>query len=168
MDLEKEEKAFDKGAMVMKIKHLIEGYNFNCIPAKINNEVEESGEKAGVIKFTEDIYASYLLDEEEFVSGLNIFINAVKQNNKEAKGQVEHSIETINIIQKTIELLGNLTQSEANSIMTKLGLFNGKLKEKAVRLIDYIYEIKPENGIIIFSMLKENKEIPPVKSQSKK
>ena len=118
----------------MKIKHLIEGYNFNCIPAKINNEVEESGEKAGVIKFTEDIYASYLLDEEEFVSGLNIFINAVKQNN----------------------------------IMTKLGLFNGKLKEKAVRLIDYIYEIKPENGIIIFSMLKENKEIPPVKSQSKK
>ena len=135
----------------MKIKHLIEGYNFNCIPAKINNEVEESGEKAGVIKFTEDIYASYLLDEEEFVSGLNIFINAVKQNNKEAKGQ-----------------LGNLTQSEANSIMTKLGLFNGKLKEKAVRLIDYIYEIKPENGIIIFSMLKENKEIPPVKSQSQK
>ena len=152
----------------MKIKHLIEGYNFNCIPAKINNEVEESGEKAGVIKFTEDIYASYLLDEEEFVSGLNIFINAVKQNNKEAKGQVEHSIETINIIQKTIELLGNLTQSEANSIMTKLGLFNGKLKEKAVRLIDYIYEIKSENGIIIFSMLKENKEIPPVKSQSQK
>lgn len=166
MDLEKEEKAFDKGAMVMKLEHLIQAYNFNKIPAKIEKEIDSPEEKAGVIKFTEDIYASYLLDEEEFVSSVNLFINAIKANNLDI--QLKHTTDVIIIIQKTIELITDVTQEEANNIMKSLGLFNGKLKEKAVRLIDYIYEIKPENGIIIFSMLKENKEIPPVKSQSKK
>ncbi len=150
----------------MKLEHLIQAYNFNKIPAKIEKEIDSPEEKAGVIKFNEDIYASYLLDEEEFVSSVNLFINAIKANNLDI--QLKHTTDVIIIIQKTIELITDVTQEEANNIMKSLGLFNGKLKEKAVRLIDYIYEIKPENGIIIFSMLKENKEIPPVKSQSKK
>ena len=139
----------------MKLEHLIQAYNFNKIPAKIEKEIDSPEEKAGVIKFNEDIYASYLLDEEEFVSSVNLFINAIKANNLDI--QLKHTTDVIIIIQKTIELITDVTQEEANNIMKSLGLFSGSIKEKAVRLFNYIYKIDGIKGILHLCILKENK-----------
>ena len=142
----------------MKLEHLIQGYNFNKIPAKINQEINKDNENAGVIKFNEDIYASYLLDEKGFVEAINLFSNCVtaRASKINIDSQIEHTINTLTIIQKTIELLGNTKKEEVNSILNQLEFFSGQLKKKAVRFLDYIYKIEPMDGILMFSIIKEN------------
>ncbi len=142
----------------MKLEHLIQGYNFNKIPAKINQEINKDNEKAGVIKFNEDIYASYLLDKKGFVEAINLFSNCVtaRASKITSDNQIEHTINVLTIIQKTIELLGNTKKEEANSILNQLEIFNGQLKKKAVRFLDYIYKIESMDGILMFSIVKED------------
>ena len=118
---------------MIKLKHLIQGYNFNKIPAKIDKEINQEEERAGVIKYNENIHGSYLLDDEGIVV----------------------ATQTLLIIQKTMELLGNIKQEEANNIMKQLGMFSGKIKEKAVRFLNYVYKIDVANGLLMFTMLEE-------------
>lgn len=139
----------------MNLKHLIQGYNFNKIPAKIDKEINQDGEKAGVIKYNENIHGSYLLDDEGIVVALNVFSNCVVVDNKTMDNQLKHTTKTLEIIQKTIELLGNTKQEEANNILKQLGMFSGKIKAKAVRFTNHIYKIDTANGLLMFSMLEE-------------
>ena len=85
----------------MNLKHLIQGYNFNKIPAKIDKEINQDGEKAGVIKYNENIHGSYLLDDEGIVVALNIFSNCVVVDNKTMDNQLKHTTKTLDIIQNT-------------------------------------------------------------------
>lgn len=139
----------------MKLEHLIQAYNFNKIPTKIDKEINQDKERAGVIKYNEDINGSYLLDDEGIVVAINIFSNCVVENNKTMVNQLKHTTNTLTIIQKTIELLGNTKQEEANQILKQLGIFSGKIKRKAVRFTNYVYKIDVANGLLVFSMLEE-------------
>lgn len=139
----------------MKLEHLIQAYNFNKIPTKIDKEINQDKERAGVIKYNEDINGSYLLDDEGIVVAINIFNNCVVENNKTMVNQLKHTTNTLTIIQKTIELLGNTKQEEANQILKQLGIFSGKIKRKAVRFTNYVYKIDVANGLLVFSMLEE-------------
>ncbi len=139
----------------MKLEHLIQGYNFNRIPIMIEREINDAKERAGVLKFDEDINASYLLDDEGIVIAMNLFSNCVVEKNKTMDNQLKHTTKTLTIIQKTIEQLGNTKQEEANQILKQLGMFSGKLKTKAVRFTDHVYKIDIANGLLIFSMIEE-------------
>lgn len=152
----------------MKKEHLIQAYNFNRIPARIK---EKTGKEAGVIAFTKDenINASYLLDEEGVITALILFSNCITKGNKTLANQLKHTTNTLIIIQKSIELLGNTTQEEANKILKALGLFNKNIKKKAVRFINYIYSVDVMEEILKFSIVEDNKnyKIPPSKSKKK-
>ena len=137
----------------MNLKHLIQAYHFNKINAKIEDEINDQDERAGVIQFNEDINASYLLDEDNTVIAMNIFVNGITINNRTLDNQLEHTIQSLTIIQKTIELLGNTKKEEANSILNQLEMFSGQLKKKAVRFLDYIYKTEPISGMLMFSIL---------------
>lgn len=139
----------------MNLEHLIQAYNFNRIPVKIEKEITDAKEKAGVLKFDEDINASYLLDDEGIVIAMNLFSNCVVANNKTMDNQLKHTTITLTIIQKTIELLGNTKQEEANNILKQLGMFSGKIKAKAVRFTNHVYKIDISNGLLLFSMIEE-------------
>ena len=139
----------------MKLEHLIQGYRFNRINAKIQQEIQQE-DKAAVININEDINASCLIDDEGIVTAMNLFSNCVVQNKKKKKKQLEHTTQTINVIQKTIELLGNTKQEEANKIMNMLGMFSGKLEAKAVRFTNHVYKIDVANGLLIFSIIEDS------------
>ena len=143
---------------MIKLEHLIQGYNFNRIPAKIDKEINQDEESAGVIKYNDDTNGSYLLDDEGIVIAINIFSNCVVENNKTMEHQLKHTTQTLLIIQKTMELLGNIKQEEANKIMKQLGMFSGTLKEKAVKFLNYIYKIDTANGLLMFSMIEEDNQ----------
>lgn len=139
----------------MKLEHLIQGYKFNRINARIKETINDENERAGVIQFNDNIHASYLLDEEEMIVAISLFINCVEKNNKTIESQIKHTTDTINIIQKTIELQANVKQKEANKILKELKIFNGRIETKAVKFLNYIYKIEAVNGILIFTMLED-------------
>ena len=85
----------------MKLEHLIQSYQFNRIPAKIKQTMKDKNEVAGVIEFNENIYASYLLDEEGFVIVLKLFINGIVDKNKKIANQIKHTTQSLIIIQKS-------------------------------------------------------------------
>ena len=139
----------------MKLEHLIQAYNYNRIPVKKSEEIIEYGEEAGTIKFNENINAAYLLDDEDIVIAISIFINCVVIKDKTINNMLTHTQQAINIIQKTIELLANTKQEEANSIIKQLGLFSGRIEKKAVKFINYIFKIDVADGILIFSIIED-------------
>ncbi len=142
----------------MKLEHLMQAYSFNKINANIEKETNNQKEKAGVIKFDDDINASYLLDDEGIVVAINLFSNCIVMNNKTIDHQMKYTINTLTIIQKTIELIANTKQEEANNILKQLKLFSGKLETKAVRFIDYVFKIEIIEGLLMFTIIKENKQ----------
>lgn len=141
----------------MKLEHLIQAYNYNRLPVKLE-DIKEYGEESGTIKFNEDINAAYLLDNEKAVIAMNIFINCIILKDKTINNMLIHTTQIINIIQKTIELLANTKQEEANKIMKQLGLFNGNIKKKSVKFINYVFKIDIVDGILMFSII-ENENI---------
>lgn len=140
---------------MIKLEHLIQGYNFNRIPAKVDREFNDSKEKAIVINFSSGINGAFLLDEEDIVVALNLYADGVIQDNKTLDNQIKHVTETLIIIQKTMELVGNIKQEEANKILKQLGLFKGKIQNKAVKFLNYIYSIDAANGLLHFSILEK-------------
>ena len=140
----------------MKLEHLIQGYNFNRIPAKINKEINQDGERAGVINLYNGMSASYLLDEEEIVVAIKIFFNCLTTNDKTLDNQLSHCIKIINVIQKTIEILGNIPQKEANLIIEGLGMFDNTFKDgKKIKHLEHMYKAEVVNGLLCFSIIEE-------------
>lgn len=143
----------------MKLKHLIEAYNFNNISAILKQELRNKEESAGVIAFEKGINGSYLLNNEGTVSNLIIFANCLalfsKQKSKKEmlNNQLDHSIKVIKILQKSIELLAHIPRKEANMILEKLGLFDGTFKEgKQIKHIEYSFRAEIKEGLLMFSI----------------
>ncbi len=144
----------------MKLEHLIQAYNFNKIPAKIKEQNEENGERAGVIEYYNGIAGAYLLDKEDIVIALNIFFNCLTTEDKILKNQVTHTIKVLEIMQKTIMLLANIPQKECNMILEKLGLFNNTFKEgKQIKHLGYMYMVSVVDGKLCLSIAEDNIEI---------
>lgn len=136
----------------MKLEHLIQAYNFNDICATIKEEIKQDEEKAGVICFTKDVNASYLLDKEDIVISMIIYCNCLTEN-RTIKAQLSHTINVIKIIQKSIELLANVPQIEANIILKKLGLFDNSFKQgKNIKHLDHTFNISVVEGLLKFSL----------------
>lgn len=141
---------------MIKLEHLIYGYNIKGISSKIEKEINKDEERAVVIKYNDDTHGSCLLDDEGIVVAIIIFSNCVTKKNKTIEHQLIHTEQILVIIQKTMELLGNIRQEEANNIMKKLGMFDGTIKEKAVVFLNYVYKINILNGLLSFSMIEND------------
>lgn len=114
----------------MKLEHLIQAYNFNKIPAKIKKEVEVDKERAGTIEFYNGIVASYLLDNEDIIIAMKLFMNCLTRDTLTITGQLNHTIKILQVMQQTIMLLGNIPQKECNMILEKLGLFDNTFQKR--------------------------------------
>ena len=157
MDLEKEKEIFNRRKVVnMKLEHFIQAYNFNNIPAKIKEEIQQDNEKAGTIEFCKGIAASYLLDSEEIVVAMKLFINCLTRDELTILNQISHISKVLNIIQQTIMLLGNIPQKECNMILEKLGLFDNTFRSgKQIKHLEHIYKIEVINGLLCLSVEEE-------------
>lgn len=137
----------------MKLEHLIQAYNFNRITAKIKEENEYENERAGVIVFGNGISASYLLDNEDIVVAMKLFMNCLDKDNLTLSGQLSYTIRVLQIMQQTIMLLGNIPQKECNMILEKLGLFDNTFsKGKQIKHLQYIYKIEVIDGLLCLSV----------------
>lgn len=136
----------------MKLEHLIQAYEINNIEAELK-EMNDKREKAGVITYENGIAASYLLDKEDIVISLKMFFNCLNNKNLNIKSQVEYTIKVINIIQKTMQLLSNISQKECNMILEKLGIFDNTFKDtKQIKHLEHTYRVEIMNGILCFSI----------------
>ena len=141
----------------MKLEHLIQAYNFNKIPAKTKEEIEQDNERAGTIEFYNGIVASYLLDNENIVIALKLFMNCLTRDTLTLTGQLSHTIKVLQVMQQTIMLLGNVPQIECNIILEKLGLFDNTFsKEKQIKHLEHIYKIEVIDGLLCLSIEEMN------------
>ena len=137
----------------MKLEHLIQGYNFNRIPAKIQEQMEDKEERAGIIIFGSGMTASYLLDDEDIVIAMRLFFNTLTTDKKTLLNQFNHTTKILEIIQKTIMLLTNIPQNECNTILRQLGLFNNTFRRgKKIKHLNYIYKVETIGGILSISI----------------
>lgn len=140
----------------MKLEHLIQAYNFNKIPAKIKEEVEKDNERAGTIEFCNGIVASYLLDNEDIIVAMKLFMNCLTRDTLTLTGQLSHTIKVLQVMQQTIMLLGNITQKECNMILEKLGLFDNTFsKGKQIKHLEHTYRIEVIDGLLCLSIEEE-------------
>lgn len=112
----------------MNLKHLIQAYKFNKIKTKVTKEINDN-EKAGVINFNDNINAAYLLNNKEMIIALNIFCNCITKE-LTINSQINHTIEVIKILQKSIELISNITTEETNLILKSLGIFDNTFQKR--------------------------------------
>ena len=143
----------------MKLEHLIQAYNFNKIPAKIKEEIEQDNERAGTIEFYNGIVASYLLDNENIVIAMKLFMNCLTRDTLTLTGQLNHTIKALQVMQQTIMLLGNVPQIECNIILEKLGLFDNTFsREKQIKHLEHIYKIEVIDGLLCLSIEEVNRD----------
>ena len=141
----------------MRIDHLIQAYNFNRIPSKIKEEVENENEHAGVINFYNGITGSYLLDDEEVVIAIKIFFNCLTIDEKNISNQLNHTIKILNVRQKTIMALDNVSQEECNMILDKLGLFDDTFKDgKQIKHLEHSYRLEVIDGLLCMTIEEIN------------
>jgi hypothetical protein len=130
----------------MKLEHLIEAYKFK----ELNVEMIEQEDKAGVIKFTDYIYATYY-EDDEIVKSIQVFANTIAD--KEINNQLEHTINLLKVLSNTIELLTNVNEEVRNMILDTLGLFNNTFKDgKQLQHNNYGYKIEIADGLILFTI----------------
>ena len=135
----------------MKLKHLIRAYNYNNIPAKIKEEIEQDSERAGTIEFYNGIVASYLLDNEDIIVAMKLFMNCLTRDTLTLTGQLSHTIKVLQVMQQTIMLLGNIPQKECNMILEKLGLFDNTFQKRKKNKTFRTYVQDRSNRWIIMS-----------------
>lgn len=137
----------------MKLEHLTQAYNFNKIPAKIKEQIEQDNKRAGTIEFYNGIVASYLLDDEDIVVAMKLFMNCLTRDTLTLIGQLSHTIKVLQVMQQTIMLLGNIPQKECNIILEKLGIFDNTFsKGKQIKHLDHTYEIEVIDGLLCLSI----------------
>lgn len=143
----------------MKLEHLIQAYNFNKIPAKIKEEIEQDNERAGTIEFYNGIVASYLLDNENIVIAMKLFMNCLTRDTLTLTGQLNHTIKVLQVMQQTIMLLGNVPQIECNIILENLGLFDNTFsKGKQIKHLEHTYKIEVIDGLLCLSIEEVNRD----------
>ena len=139
----------------MKLEHLIDGYKHNGINVEVI--IDNEKEKAGIIKFTDYIYATYY-EDDEIVKSIQVFANTI--TSKEISNQLDHTINLLKVLSNTIELLTNVSEEVRNMILDTLGLFNNTFKEgKQLQHNNYRYKIEIADGLILFTIGEiENEE----------
>lgn len=143
----------------MKLEHLIQAYNFNKIPAKTKEEIEQDNERAGTIEFYNGIVASYLLDNEDIVIAMKLFMNCLTRDTLTLTGQLNHTIKVLQVMQQTIMLLANVPQIECNIILEKLGLFDNTFsKGKQIKHLEHTYKIEVIDGLLCLSIEEVNRD----------
>lgn len=136
----------------MRLEYLIKAYKKKSIELEIE-EMNNEKERAGVIVFGNGISASYLLDEEDIIISMKIFINCLTLDEKNISNQFNHVIKVLKVLQETIMLLSNISQSETNIILDKLGLFDNTFsKGKQIKHIDHTYKAEIVQGLLCFSI----------------
>lgn len=136
----------------MKLEHLLQAYKVNNIEAELK-DMSIGKERAGVINFAKGISASYLLDDEEIVIAMKIFINCFSRGITKADEYTAYILEAINVMQRTMMLLGNITQHEANMILEKLGAFDNRFKEgKQIKHLSHTYRLEVVEGLLCLSI----------------
>lgn len=141
----------------MKLGHLVQAYKFNNIPAKIKEEIEQDDKRAGTIEFYNGIVASYLLDDEDIIIAMKLFMNCLTRDTLTLTGQLNHTIKVLQVMQQIIMLLGNIPQKECNMILEKLGLFNNTFsKEKQIKHLEHLYRIEVIEGLLCLSIEEES------------
>lgn len=132
----------------MKLEHLIDGYKHNGINVEVI--IDNEKEKAGIIKFTDYISATYY-EDDEIVKSIQVFANTI--TSKEITNQLEHTINLLKVLSNTIELLTNVSEEERNMILETLGLFNNTFKDgKQLQHNNYGYKIEIVDGLILFTI----------------
>lgn len=132
----------------MKLEHLIDGYKHNGINVEVI--IDNEKEKAGIIKFTDYIHATYY-EDDEIVKSIQVFANTL--TSKEINKQLEHTINLLKVLSNTIELLTNVSEEVRNMILDTLGLFNNTFREgKQVKYNGYGYKIEIAVGLILFTI----------------
>lgn len=132
----------------MKLEHLLQAYKLNNIEAELK-EMNTKDEKVGVITFAKGISASYLLDDEEIVIAMKMFLNSLTEDTLNISNQFSHIIKIITIMQSTITLLCNISQKECNIILDKLGLFDNTFKGgKQIKHLNHSYGIEVIDGLL--------------------
>ena len=143
----------------MKLEHLIQAYNFNKIPAKIKEQIEQDNEIAGTIEFYNGIVASYLLDDEDIVVAMKLFMNCLTRDTLTLPNQISHISKVLFVMQQTIMLLSNVSQKECNMILEKLGLFDNTFsKSKQIKHLEHTYKIEVIEGLLCLSIEEVNKD----------
>ena len=139
----------------MKLEHLIDGYKHNGINVEVI--IDNEKEKAGIIKFTDYISATYY-EDDEIVKSIQVFANTI--TSKEISNQLDHTINLLKVLSNTIELLTNVSGEVRNMILDTLGLFNNTFKEgKQLQHNNYRYKIEIADGLILFTIGEiENEE----------
>lgn len=136
----------------MELEKLMQAYKINGVNAELK-EMNEKKEKAGVILYENGISASYLLDNEDIIIIMKIFFNELTDDKLTLSNQIDYSVNVINIIKQTINLLANVTNEEINMILETLGLFDGTFKKgKQVRHLEFEYKIEIVSGLICFTI----------------
>lgn len=132
----------------MKLEHLIDGYKHNGINVEVI--IDNEKEKAGIIKFTDYIYATYY-EDDEIVKSIQVFANTL--TSKEINNQLDHTINLLKVLSSTIELLTNVSEEVRNMILDTLGLFNNTFREgKQVKYNGYGYKAEIADGLILFTI----------------
>ena len=136
----------------MKLEHLIQAYKTNNVEAELK-EINTNNERAGTIIFDNGISASYLLDNEEIVVAMKMFFNCLAKKGFKVTSQINHAIKVIDMMQKTIMLLSNITQKEANMMLESLGLFDGTFtEEKQIKHLEHVYKIEVISGLLCLTI----------------
>lgn len=136
----------------MELEKLMQAYKINGVNAELK-EMNEKKEKAGVILYENGISASYLLDNEDIIIIMKIFFNKPTNDKLTLSNQINYSVNVINIIKQTINLLANVTNEEINMILETLGLFDSTFKKgKQVRYLEFEYKIEIVSGLICFTI----------------
>ena len=140
----------------MKLEHLVRAYNFNKIPAKLKEKIKQDNERAGTIEFYNGIVTSYLLDNEDIVIAMKLFMNCLTRDTLTLPNQISHISKVLQVMQQTIMLLCNVSQKECNMILKKLGLFDNTFsKEKQIKHLEHMYKIEVIDGLLCLSIEEE-------------
>jgi hypothetical protein len=115
-----------EGKLEMKLEHLIKAYIHNGVEAELNRN---GSERAGTIKYADGINSAYMVDEDDTVIAMKLYINCLARA-MNVRAQKEHTIKAIKVIQQSIMLIGNITLHECNMILKSLGIFDGTFQKR--------------------------------------
>lgn len=136
----------------MKLEHLIQAYKVNNVNVEVK-DMSKDNERAGTMTFADGISAAYLLDKEDIVITMKIFISCLNTEALKVEKQLSHTLKALNIIQNTMMLLSNIPQKECNMILEELGLFNNAFKEgKQISHLDHTYKVEIIGGLLCLSI----------------
>lgn len=137
-----------KGGINLKVKDLIDSYNYRNIEAQL--QIDDANDLAGVIQFSKEIYASYLRDNE-MINTIQLFFPGL--TSYKLQEQIDYTIKVLEILKVTLNIFCNYLNDEIDLVMKELGLFNSSFKDgKTVSLNNHAINIKNSNGLIFITI----------------